>query len=136
MSELTDYYEDLINDHMFAGPTGGFTPPATVYLKISTTAINEDGTGSTEPPTANGYTPQAITWNVSSGGVQTNNGNLDFGPNTNTDWGTIGWCFLSDNSARATGNALAYTALDTARAMTVGDTLRFATTTGLTLTMT
>ena len=44
---FTDALERATLDHIFGGPD--YTRPATLYIGLSTTPINDDGSGITEP---------------------------------------------------------------------------------------
>ena len=53
-----------------------FTPPATLYFGLSTTAISIDGTGATEPSGGSyarvAFTNNKTNWGVASNGSLTN----------------------------------------------------------------
>lgn len=121
------YYTDnaLINE-MFGGV--GFTPPATVYVGLSTTAPNQSGTGIAEP-SGNAYARVATTNNTTNfpngvNGAKANGSTITF-PTATGAWGTVAYFFISD--ASTAGNILAYGTLTTAKTVTNGDTLSFAT---------
>jgi hypothetical protein len=98
MANLAYYAANRMADKFF-GRTD-FTPPATLYLGLSTTAVGVTGSGITEP--TGGYSRVAITNN------KTNFGNALNGQITNlvaftftestASWGTIGHWFISDAS--------------------------------------
>lgn len=82
------------------------TPPATWYFGVSTTPINNDGSGVTEPAASTGYTRITIpnnlnSWNDATNGIVTNKIRLEF-PELQADAGTAVWYFLAP---AATGNA-------------------------------
>jgi len=98
MANLTYYAANRINDRLF-GSTA-YTPPATYYLGISTTAVTQSGTGIAEP-TDTAYSRIAITNNktnfgASSSGVVSNIVQFQF-PESLVSWGVIGYWFISDS---------------------------------------
>lgn len=127
MPGFTNYLEATLLDHVFGGRT--YTPPATLYVGLSSTAPADDGTGITEP-TVGGYTRVAIdngatstVWNVDgTDGTKTNAEVITF-PAATADWGApITHFFIADS---ATGGVLAYGALGVAKTIGVGDTASF-----------
>lgn len=78
-----------------------YAPASTYYLGLSTTPIDKNGLGATEPSTSSGYKRVAIPNNKSSF-TQANNGELknsitiDF-PESTAAWGTITHYFLADS---------------------------------------
>jgi hypothetical protein len=58
---LVNAIEQEVLDHLFGYDAGinQYTPPGTYYLALSTSAINDDGTGMSEPGDAN-YARQPI----------------------------------------------------------------------------
>lgn len=124
----TQAMSQLVLDHQLGVAT--WTAPAGVFVGLSTTAIAEDGTGATEPPGANGYARQnagaayAAATTTATGATSANTAALTYGPNTNTDWGTITHFFFSD--AVTGGTILRAEALTTPRAVAVNDSFEFA----------
>lgn len=85
------------------------TIPNTYYFGISTTPINTDGSGITEPSTASGYVRVALpntsaTWNDPTDGTVSNKIEIKF-PELQVDSGTAVAYFLSDSIS---GNAFWY----------------------------
>ena len=104
----------------------GDTVAGTLYLGLSTTAINNDGTGATEP-SGGGYARAAVTnnktnWSTSSNGILNNLTELSF-PESSASWGTISHVFLSDSIG---GAPIYFDALTTPRAVQSQTTLIFA----------
>lgn len=102
------------------------TVPTTLYLGLSTTAINPDGTGTTEP-SGGGYSRIAVpnnksTWSNASNGILNNLIELSFTEST-ASWGTISHVFLADAIG---GNPIYFDALTTPRAVQSQTTLIFA----------
>lgn len=117
---FTNYLENELLDHVFSA--AAWTAPATLYLGLSTTAINDDGTGLTEP-TGNAYARVAVTnnatnWPAASNGLKSNGVKLTF-PTATGSWGTISYFFLSD--AASGGNLVLWGQLSTAKAIDAGD---------------
>lgn len=124
-NSLTNYSENLILNSIFGGTT--LTPPATLYFGLSTTSIQEDGTGITEP-VANGYTRVAVannstSFNVSTTSTKTNKIEVAY-PSATGNWGTIVDFFISD--AASGGNIICYGTLNVSKTVTSGDILSFA----------
>ena len=102
------------------------TVASTLYLGLSTTAINNDGTGATEP-SGGGYARVAVTnnktnWSNASNGILNNLTELSF-PESSTSWGTVSHVFLSDTIG---GAPIYFDALATPRAVQAQTTLIFA----------
>lgn len=103
-----------------------YTVPDTLYIGLSTTAINEDGTGATEPE-GNGYARVAVPNNKDSfsdatAGVITNDIQIVFNESTG-DWGTITHVFVAD--AETEGNILYFDALAKERVVQEAASLTF-----------
>jgi hypothetical protein len=125
---FTTYLELKDLDLLF-GVTA-FTPPATMYLGISTSTIAAAGTGITEP-VAMAYaritfTNNKTSWSVASGsnpGTLSNAIIYTFSQATG-NWGIITDFFISD--AITGGNILVYGSLTAPKTIANGDTARFA----------
>ncbi|MED3982400.1 hypothetical protein [Priestia megaterium] len=121
---FTNYLESVILDEVFGGVN--YTPPATVYVGLSTTAINDDGTGVTEP-TGGGYARVAVANNATNwpatgtDGTKSNGTTITF-PQATADWGTVTHFFIADSN---TGGILAYAAIGVSKTIGVGDTASF-----------
>ena len=108
----TYYAINLTLDYNFG--SGSYTPPASYYLGLSTTAIDETGATVTEPSDAS-YARQEIPnddksfWTSASDGVITNGSTVTF-PQSSTSWGSIITAFLSD--ALTSGSVWYYDNLD------------------------
>ena len=102
------------------------TVASTLYLGLSTTAINNDGTGATEP-SGGGYARVAVVnnktnWSNASNGILSNLTELSF-PESSVSWGTVSHVFLSDTIG---GTPIYFDALATPRAVQAQTTLIFA----------
>lgn len=119
MSALSDYAETLLLDWFCTGDA--VTRPTNWYVALFTTAT-DDAAGGAEVPTGVGYARQAVTFAVPTSGQTNNSNTLTFGPNTNTDWGTITHFAVYD--AASGGNRLWHGALTSSRTIAVGDSLQ------------
>jgi hypothetical protein len=117
MAEFTDYLEDKIIDHILRNQA--FTPPATVYLALFTSAPSDAG-GGTEV-SGGSYARQAVTLSAASGGASSNSADITF-PTATADWGTVTHCALMD--ALTGGNMLMWTPLDASKTVNNGDTFK------------
>jgi hypothetical protein len=123
MGSFCDYLEHEALHHVLGT---SYTPP-TIYLCLSTTDATDAGASYTEPATANGYARKAVaSWQPGASRTTYNTGTITFDPNTTSDWGTIGYWFLSDSGTRAAGNTLCYGSFAVAKAVVVGNTCSVA----------
>jgi hypothetical protein len=125
----TNYLEYSLCDHA-TGKTS-YTKPTTVYLAALTSDAGETGSVTGEP-SGNGYARQAITSsfgaaNVTTGTATNSGGAITFGPNTTSNWGTMAYGLYCD--ASSAGNGMIYFTFTSSRAIAVGDSLQFATST-------
>jgi hypothetical protein len=120
---FTDNLENKLLDHVLGG--GDYARPGTVYIGLSTTTPNDDGTNFTEP-TGNGYARAAVTnnateWPAASGGSKSNANDITFAQATG-DWAS-GADFthfgIFDGAGEAT--LLATGALTNERPVSIGD---------------
>ncbi|MFH1716957.1 MAG: hypothetical protein ABIF19_06370 [Planctomycetota bacterium] len=122
MGGFTDYWEDKILDHIFGKAV--YAPP-TIYVGLSTSNPQDDGSGLAEPD-GNAYARVQTSpgdWSAASGGVVQNAGDVTFAKATG-NWGTITHFALFD--AATGGNMLAHGALSQAMAVGSSETARFA----------
>ena len=122
MGSFTDHWENEILDHLFG--KGSYTPP-TIHVGLSTADPGDNGTGLNEPG-GNGYArvaTSAADWNSASGGALDNANAIEFLQATGS-WGTITHFALFDASTG--GNMLAHGTLIQSKAISSGDTARFA----------
>jgi hypothetical protein len=103
-----------------------YTEPTVLYLGVSTTTINENGTGAT-PPTDVSYARVALdnntsNWqNLSVGTGRQNAVPIEWVAAT-TNWGTI--TYVSIHDAPTGGNMLYYSELVTPKTVGIDDVLR------------
>jgi hypothetical protein len=109
MGSFSDYLENALLDHLFG--TANYTPPANIYVALSTTDPTDIGTGITEPPVGANYARVATApadWNSAANGVVDNASNIAF-PEANSSWGNITHFGLFD--ANVAGNMVGHGAL-------------------------
>lgn len=99
-----------------------YTPAATVYLALYTSAPTDSG-GGTEV-SGNGYARQAIAFDAPSPAGQTQNTDLESFTASGGNFGTI--VAFSIHDALTVGNFLYWGNLDTSRVINDGDTLEWA----------
>jgi hypothetical protein len=122
---ITTYSSNRVIDFNF-GSTA-YTQPATYYFGLSTSTINFDGTGATEP-SGGSYARVALTnnktnWGTAASGVLTNATAITFAESS-ASWGTITYVFLSD--ALTAGNIWWFDVLSPSRAVASLTTVIFA----------
>ena len=121
---ISAYQSNRINNRNFGNIT--FTVPTTVYFGLSTSPINFDGTGATEP-SGNNYSRVAVannktTWGNSANGILSNLIQIIF-PQSSGSWGTITNILLAD--ASIAGNILYYDVLSPSRSVAASTTVLF-----------
>jgi hypothetical protein len=132
MAGLTDIFEQKVLDHILTDPA--WTPPATLYLALSSTTPTEAGTGATEP-SGGAYARVATTaadWSAASGSApatKVNTATFTF-PLATADWVAganlthfVLWDHITNTAA---ANMVAWGALATAKPVLNGDTPSFA----------
>jgi len=122
---ITYYSANRLLDRNFGGTA--YTPPATYYFGLSTTAVQIDGTGATEP-SGGAYGRASLAndktkWGTASNASLTNSVAVTFVEST-ASWGTITHVFMSD--ASTAGNIWWYDALSPSRAVASATTVLFA----------
>jgi hypothetical protein len=122
---FTSTTQKMVTDWLRGTPT---TPPTSLTLAISSTPFLMDGSGMTEPPSANGYARQVIALTAESfvngtGTTVKNTAPIVFGPCTNTPWPPISYVGLFNQA----GVLLAQGPMAAAQTAAVGGTISFAT---------
>ena len=117
MGSLTQYAQKKVLDHLLKGAS--YSPPAHVYLGLSTANPTDDGTGWASP-TYTGYARKELDFGAAAARVITQNATVTFDPCTVgssvvTHWGI--WDQLA-----AGGNLLAYGTLSAPKTIVVGNT--------------
>jgi len=122
MSDITDYLEEELLDHVFRNSS--YSSPATVYLALFTTATADAGTGT--EVSGGSYARQSITFGATadvSGAMQiANSSDITF-PVATANWGTITHAAIYD--ALSAGNMLVHTALSVSRTVNTSDQVKF-----------
>lgn len=123
MGNISNYLANALLNHIFG--KGTYTPPANIYVELSTTAPTDAGTNVT-PPSGGGYARKQTApadWNTGSGRIIDNANAIEFAE-ASASWGTLSHFALFD--AASGGNFLGWGALTTPKAVDSGDTARFA----------
>lgn len=128
MAGFTDAVEQALLNHFLTD--GAYTPPATMYIGLSSSTPTEAGGNITEPSTGSyaRVSTAAADWGAASGtapAVKSNTAVKTF-PAATADWvagANLTHFVLFD--ASSAGNALAFGALSTAKPVLNGDTASF-----------
>lgn len=120
MAGKSDYLENKILDHVLRNVA--YTPPATVYAGLYTSAPTDAG-GGTEV-SGNAYARKAIAFGAAAGGVASNTGVITFDTPTPSGWGTVSHIGIFD--AASAGNLLYWAPLAVARVTAIGEPPFFA----------
>ena len=123
MGNISNYLANALLNHIFG--KGTYTPPANIYVELSTTAPTDAGTNVT-PPSGGGYARKQTApsdWNMAAGRIIDNANAIEFAE-ASASWGTLSHFALFD--AASGGNFLGWGALTTSKAVDSGDTARFA----------
>jgi hypothetical protein len=129
MAGFTDATEQAILNGLFTDPA--WTPPATLYLGVSSTTPTEAGGNFTEPSTGSyaRVSTAAADWSAASGSapaVKTNTAVKTF-PTATGDWVSgANLTHFGIFDASTAGNLLCWGALGTAKPVLNGDTASFA----------
>lgn len=122
---FSDYLEKKLLDHVLSATT--YTPPATVYVALYTTAPSDSGGG--VEVTGGSYarvssTNNTTNWPLTSGvlTLKTNGTTITF-PTASADWGLVVAFGLLD--APSGGNLLMWADLTVNKTITSGDDTRF-----------
>lgn len=116
-NNLTVYSENKLLDHI--NGTAAFTMPTQVYVGLSSTTINNDGTGATEP-NVSWYARQTIDFDAAVAGAADNDAEVNFG----TCDETISITYLALYDAVTAGNMLWYGPLTTTRNLVADDVVK------------
>lgn len=118
---VSNYLANALLDHIFK--TAAYTVPTAIYIALATAAITDSDTGSTiTEPGSNYARKQHDAYDAAAAGASENTGEITFVQATGS-WGTVTHFALCD--ALTVGNILFHAALDTSRAIGVGDTAHF-----------
>lgn len=122
---VTDLQANRLLDQSFGAVS--WSVPATLYFGLSTTSINDDGTGETEP-VGGSYARASVsnnktTWGNASGATLSNDIEISFAESSGS-WGTVTHVFIAD--ALSGGNILYFDALSPSRSVQTLTTVLFA----------
>ena len=123
------YLRNAILNHVLG--TESYTPPATVYVALSTAPWTASATGtsiSASEPSGGGYARKSVTndtttWPTTTTGTKSNSIPIAFAT-ASANWGTLQSFYIVD--ALTNGNILYGGDLYTARAILAGDAAKFA----------
>lgn len=134
-TSLTDFLENKLIDWLLRGQS--YTPPATVYISLHTSACSDTSTGT--EVSGGSYARVAVTSSLANwagtqaaastsassgtGGTTSNNAAISF-PTPSASWGTVTHFGIFD--ASTSGNMLVCQALTASKTINSGDTVSFA----------
>ena len=122
---FADYFENKVLDKYFGAVE--YTPPANLYIALSTADPTDDGSGLTEP-SGGAYERKLIannktTWTTASAGALDNAIEIAFAMAT-ASWGVITHFAIMD--ALTGGNMIGHADLLESKTVGNGDTVKFA----------
>lgn len=123
----TDFQANLNLNHDLGGVM--YTPPVKLYIGLSSTPIQKNGAGATEPSSSMGYQRVEInnnssTWSTALNGSKYNLVDLSF-PEATGAWGTLTHVFLSDSPTSSSGNIRYFESLPKPRVIQENATMLF-----------
>lgn len=134
MSQMTNYLENKLVDHIFRGQT--FTAPTNLYVSLHSADPGETGANEIS---GNNYGRATVASSLANwagtqssgstsassgtGGQTSNNGSITFATPSGS-WGTVTHFAIWD--ASTTGNCLLYGALTISKTINNGDTVSFS----------
>jgi hypothetical protein len=121
--QISDFLAHELLDHVLRNAS--YTAPATLYCGLWTADNGlAQNTQTSEVNTSHGYARQTITFANAASGLVDNDAQLEFGPNTTTNWGTVTHVAILDASTN--GQVLMTVAVDSSASVVVNDLVRFA----------
>jgi len=114
MTAFSDYLENKLIDGTLRNTA--YTPAATVYIGLHTTATNDDNSGT--EVSGGSYARTSATFSAPSGGSTSNSALVTF-PTATASWGTVTHFGIYDLSAA--GNLLYWGALTVSKTVDNGD---------------
>lgn len=131
MSNMSDYLEGQLLTHIFR--TSSYSKPTTIAIALCTSTPSDSSTGATiaEVTNANNYSrvtvnPDNANWTaIGVGGTTDNAAEIAFAQASGS-WGTVTSVAILDSATHGAGNLLFYGDLAVAKAITSGDTFKFA----------
>ena len=127
MGSLTNFLENELLDHVLNN--AAYSPAATLYLALATGDPTDAATGASMNECANsgGYTRKAITVGAAASRRVTQDAVVTF-DQASGSWGTVSHWAIVDSGTHGAGNALAYGAFTTGKAVVSGNTPSVAST--------
>ena len=124
MGGFSDYLENELLDHLFGCGTKDYTPPADLYLALSTADPLDTGAGIAEPVGGAYERAQCdeTDFGNAANGTVTNTVDIPF-PACTVSWGNITHFAIYD--ANVAGNMMAHGSLATPKTISAGDTAKF-----------
>lgn len=128
---FTNYLASNVLDQLFGAVV--YTPSGTLYVGLSDSTPNEDGTNFTEPASASGYARVSVTNNKTNWSTATvadpstvvNKTAVTFGEASGA-WGSGNITYFGVFDSLTGGNLLAAGALTVPKTITTNDTASFA----------
>lgn len=125
-----NFVDQKVMQLVFGGAS--YTPGSTYTVGLSTTTVNNDGTGISEP-SGNAYarvsvantTAQWTTAAVSGGGYQASNTNAISFPTATGSWGTVTDFFIMDGTNLVAFGKIQVGGVNTSQTITNGNTISF-----------
>lgn len=127
MGSLTNFLELELLDH--ALNNAAYSPAATLYLALATGDPTDAATGASmsEVPDSGNYSRKAITVGAAASRRVTQDAVVTF-DQASGSWGTVSHWAIVDSATHGAGNALAYGAFTTGKAVVAGNTPSVAST--------
>lgn len=116
MGSISDYLENKLLDHVTG--VAAYTPPATVYVGLSTADPQDDGSGLAEP-SGNNYGRKAVTLGAAASRQVKNSALITFNQASGA-WGTVSHYGIFD--AETGGNMMAHGSLSESKQVVAGNT--------------
>lgn len=128
----SNYLETSVLNY-WLGKSFTSTAPATVYVRLYNSTINDTATAATDRCAGSTYADVAVTnssanWtNSTSGGSKTNKTTIQFTTAAGSDWGTVKSFAILDTNSTTAGNVLYWGDLTASQAISSGNVVRFST---------
>jgi hypothetical protein len=119
MAEFSNYLEAKLLNHVLRNTS--YTPPATTYVGLFTTAPSDSGPGT--EVSGGSYARQALSVTTATEGIVTSSADVNF-PQATGSWGTISHLGIFD--ASTSGNLLMYTPLTASKTIDTGDIIKIS----------
>jgi hypothetical protein len=127
----TDYLENAVLNY-WLGKSFTSTAPATVYVRLYNSTINDTVTAATDRCAGANYADVAVTnssanWTNATSGSKQNKTVVTFTTAASTGWGTINAFAILATNSTSSGNVLYWGDLTTPQVVAAGNTVRFST---------